>query len=245
MIDSVCEWKLATVLVLGTLLLGLANSPAATDLEAARVKEIAAELPLKPAGFGRPVTDRAAWAQLARNPAFASVVSEAGERSHKPVPALTDELYQDYSKTGNRTGCERVLGERSKRVVSFTVAECLENRGRFVRPLTETITAICAEKTRTYPAHDRRLDNFEGRATEIDLRASAVAWELAMADYLLGDRLPPETRRGIRENVQRRVLQPFRDMLQGRGGDADDNAGYPSGSVVRKVFGYDDETGFA
>ena len=114
--------------------------------------------------------------------------------SRKPVPALPDALYLDFSKTGNRTRCERVLRERSNRIVTFTLAECLENRGRFVGPLTETIEAICAEKAWTYPAHDRKLDNFYGRTVEMDLRATALAWELATADYLLGDKLSPATR---------------------------------------------------
>ena len=218
MINSVSVLKPATLLACGALFLGLATGPvpAATEIETARVKEIAAELSPKSAGFGRPITDRAAWAKLAQTPAFASVVPQAQKLSRKPVPALPDDLYLDFSKTGNRTRCERVLKERSSRLVTFTLAECLENRGRFMRPLTETIAAICAEKTWTYPAHDRKLDNFYGRTMEIDLRASAVAWELATADYLLGDKLSPATRRLIRDNVQRRVLQPFRDMVQGQ-----------------------------
>jgi hypothetical protein len=218
MIDSVCELKPAALLAVGALFFSLAAAPApaATEIDAARVKEIAADLPPKPAGFGRPITDRAAWAKLAQNPAFASVVPQAQKLSRKPVPTLPDDLYLDFSKTGNRTRCERVLKERSNGIVNFTLAECLENRGRFVRPLTETIEAICAEKAWTYPAHDRKLDNFYGRTVEMDLRASGLAWELATADYLLGDKLSPATRRLIRDNVQRRVLQPFRDMVQGR-----------------------------
>ena len=210
--------KLKPALLLGfvALFFGLATSPTGTDLETARVKEIAAELSPKPAWFGRPITDRAAWAKLAQSPAFTSVVPQAQKLSRTPAPPLPDDLYLDFSKTGNRTRCERVLKDRSNRIVNFTLAECLEDRGHFVRPLTETITAICAEKSWTYPAHDRKLDNFYGRTVEMDLRVSALAWELATADYLLGDKLSPETRGLFRDNVQRRVLQPFRDMVQGR-----------------------------
>ena len=134
MINSVCVSKPATLLACGALFLGLAagTAPAATEIEAARVKAIAAELLPKPAGFGQPITERAAWAKLAQTPAFASVVPQAEKLSRKPVPALPDNLYLDFSKTGNRTRCERVLKDRSSRLVTFTLAECLENRGRFV-----------------------------------------------------------------------------------------------------------------
>ncbi|MGA2656463.1 MAG: DUF4038 domain-containing protein [Verrucomicrobiota bacterium] len=66
---------------------------------------------------------------------------------------------------------------------------------------------------------DGELDNFYGRTVEMDLRATLLAWELAAADYLLGERLAPETRRRLRANVERRVLQPFRDMVEGRRGE--------------------------
>src|ERR1035437_3825101 len=186
----------AARLALAALILGLgtAPAPAAMGIETARVKEIAALLPAKPPGLGGPVTDRAAWEKLGQAPAFASVVPQARKLARKPVPALPDELYLDFSKTGNRARCERVLKERQNRLVSFTLAEGMENQGRFLRPLTETIEALCAEKTWTYPAHDRKLDNFYGRTIEMDLRATAVAWELATADYLLGDKLLPATR---------------------------------------------------
>ena len=196
--------------------LATAPAPAATEIDAARVKEIAGFLPAKPAGFGRPITDRAAWERIARESAFASVVSEARDLSMKPVPALPDELYLDFSKTGNRKRCEAVLHARQGRIVQFTLAECLENRGRFWGALTNSLAALCAEKTWVYPAHDRALDNFYGRKVEMDLRATAVAWDLATADYLLGDQLPPVTRQLIRDHIRRRVLQPFRDMVESR-----------------------------
>ena len=55
-------------------------------------------------------------------------------------------LYLDYSRTGNRDRCQKVLSERADRVATFTLAECLENRGRFVGPLTETLEALCKER---------------------------------------------------------------------------------------------------
>jgi hypothetical protein len=132
------------------------------------------------------------------------------------MPDLPNDLYLDYSKTGNRDRCQKVLGAREDRLTTFTLAECLENRGRFLGPLTETIQGLCQERTWVLPAHDGKLNNFYGRTVEMDLRATALGWELATADYLLGDKLSPATRRLIRDNVGRRVLEPFRDMVEGR-----------------------------
>jgi len=180
------------------------------------LEQIAAHLAPQPAAFGRPISDRQAWDNLARKPAFAAVVPSARELAREPVPELPDSLYLDYSKTGNRDRCQKVMFARSARLVTLTLAECLENQGHFVAPLADTIKTICLERTWVYPAHDGRLDNFYGRTVEMDLRATALGWELATADYLLGDKLPAETRQLLRENVERRVLQPFRDMVSGR-----------------------------
>jgi len=167
-------------------------------------------------GVGQPLTNRAAWDKLVKAPAFASVLANAQALAGEPVPALPDELYLDYSKTGNRDSCQRVMSARGNRLVTFTLAEALDNKGRFIQPLTETIEALCQERSWELPAHDGRLNTFYGRTVEMDLRATALGWELATVDYVLGDKLAPTTRRLIRQNVRRRVLQPFRDMVEGR-----------------------------
>jgi hypothetical protein len=125
-------------------------------------------------------------------------------------------LFLEYSQTGNRTHWQAVAGRRRDRVALFAGAEALENRGRFLPALEETIAALCAEKTWVYPAHDGDLKNFHGQETVPELGATGLAAELAEADFVLGDKLSPATRKLIRDNVGRRVLEPFRAMIEGR-----------------------------
>ena len=204
-------------LLLGGVLIARASTvPEAATISTERVAQITAWLPAHPVGLGRPISDREAWQNLAKIPAFAAAVEKAGAMAQKPVPPLPPDLYLDYSRTGNRERCQNVQGARSSRVFFFTLAEALQNKGQFIQPLADTIEALCDEPTWVYPAHDGKLDNFYGRTVEADLRATAVAWELACADYILGSKLPATTRKRLRDNVERRVLQPFRDMVEGR-----------------------------
>lgn len=199
------------------LMLGLtANCRADAIVDSNRVAEVAATLPERPLGLGRPATDRAAWKRLARDPRFSQQIAQAEKLARTADPELSDDLYLDYSRTGNRDHGQKVMFELDQRVDVFTLAECLENKGRFIGPLTNTIAALCAERTWVFPAHDGKLNNFYGRSVNMDLRATALGWELATVDYLLGNSLPPVTRQLIRDNVRRRVLQPFRDMVEGR-----------------------------
>jgi hypothetical protein len=204
--------------LLGVLLVAALSQAVRAEMEipSARVQEVARWLPAQPAGPGWPITDRAAWEKLAKTKAFAGVIAEAQRLAQKPVPALPDDLYLDYSRTGNRDRGQKVMFERADRVATLTLAECLENRGRFIPPLTNTLQAVCEERSWEYPAHDGSLDVFYGRTVEMDLRATSVARELALVDFLLGEKLPPGTRQLLRENVEKRVLRPFRDMVEGR-----------------------------
>jgi hypothetical protein len=187
-----------------------------TEIDANRVGEISALLSAKPAGFGRPITARSAWNELAKKDSFSRIIREAERLLKSPVPEQPDELFLEFSRTGNRTHWQRVSGRRRARVKTFALAECLENEGRFVPGFEEIVRALCSERTWVMPAHDGGLTNFNGEDIDIDLGSSALAWSLASADYLLADKLNPETRRLIRGNLERRIFQPFRDMVSGR-----------------------------
>lgn len=175
----------------------------------ALVKRFAEMLPKMPQGVGRPIRDRETWETVAKHPAFTKLVASAERLMATPMPDLPNDLYLDFSRTGNRTRCQKVLGQRHSRFAALTLAECLENRGRFLPAIEESIRAVAAEKSWTLPAHDRRLDNFYGRQIDIDLASSTLSWNLATADYWLGDKLSKETRDLIRREVERRTFVPY------------------------------------
>jgi len=180
------------------------------------MEKVADMLPEKPVGVGRPISDRAAWETLAELDSFKRTVREAEKLGREPIPEQPDDLYLDFSKTGNRTRWENVAGKRRGRLRVIVLAECLDNKGRFIKPLEEIIEVLCKERTWVMPAHDRSLANFHGKTIDIDLASSAVGWELATIDYLLGNKLSAKTRKLIRENVRRRLLDPFLAMIKGK-----------------------------
>ena len=171
-------------------------------------KEIAAMLPAGPRGFGRPVTDRAAWEKLARHSQYRKVVAKAQNVLDTPMPATTDALYLDFSKTGNRTRWQAVAGKRRGRLAPLVLAECVENKGRFLPEIAKAIAAYCAEETWVMPAHDRGLGNFNGKVITVDLGSSRLGFEIAQARYLLGERLGEPTRKLIDANLRRRIFEP-------------------------------------
>ncbi len=206
-----CRFPTACLLLLA---LPSAIAIAANVPDPARVDEITKMLPEKPRGVGPKITDRKAWEQAAKLPEFREVIRRAENLLKEPIPELTDELFLDFSKTGNRTRCQRVLSQRHGRMPVFVLAECVENKGRFLPAIEESIAAVCSEKTWVLPAHDRSLRNFRGEANGIDLRVAGESWNMATAYYWLGEKLSPKTRKLVRDELERRTFTPFENALK-------------------------------
>ena len=213
-----CLLTLTALLFVSGIVMSLQSTALAAveEIDENRIREITPLLPEKPAGFGLPIGERSAWDDLAEKDSFKRIISEAEKLLEQAIDEQPDELYLDFSRTGNRTRWQRVSGRRRSRVRTFVLAECLENKGRFVPAFEEIARVLCSERTWVMPAHDRDLTNFHGKSVDIDLGSSALAWSLGTADYLLADRLSPETRRLIHENLERRIFQPYRDMVSGK-----------------------------
>ena len=199
------------VIILSSLALGAAEAPAAD-----RIREIAAWLPAQPAGVGQPITNRAAWDDLAvRRPELKALIRWSAKLAAQPFPEQPDSLFLEFTKNGNRTHWERAASARRNQVPNLTLAECLENKGRFLAPLERAIAALCAERTWALSASDPKLENFRGQTIDIELGASTLGVELATAGYLLGDRLSPATQKLIRDNLERRIFAPYRAAATG------------------------------
>ncbi len=167
-------------------------------------------------GIGAPISDRRVWDDLAARADFKDIPARAASEAAQPLPEATDELYLDFSKTGTRRRYESVLFARRQRHSLLVLAECLENRGRFLPEIERTLRAFCAERTWVLPAHDRNLANFQGEIVEIDLASSATGFELALTLNWLGDKLSPEVRNLVMANLERRVFQPFEGAVRKR-----------------------------
>lgn len=207
-----------------TCILGVAAlAAAATSASAADVftptdanlTRVAAMLPSKPGCLGPTSSDRQAWQRAAKRAGMKAAITKAEALLTQPLPDMTDDLYLDYSRTGNRRRGEAVFFERRTRVHALALAESLEGKGRFLHALEDVIRSICAEKSWVMPAHDGSLATFNGRLMTVDLGASMFAWDLAMADYLLAVKLSPEVHALVLKELERRIFAPFRLMCAG------------------------------
>ena len=175
-------------------------------------------VPAQPAGFGRPIADRAFWSSAMTREAASNVVAEAQALLRNDFPAWSDELYQEFSRNGTRPPAEKMLRARSAWLYPLVVAECIENQGRFLPTINSVLREYANEPTWVLPAHDWGLENFHGQKCTIDLRSSEFGADLAQAIYLLGDKLDPDVRKQIVSAIEARLFTPFRkNLIMGSG----------------------------
>lgn len=173
-----------------------------------RTDEIAQWLPEEPKADGARIGDRAAWGRLAAMPEAKEAVAQAGEILSQPIPKVTDERYLDYSTNGNRRDYETQFFARETNLGRLLLAECLENKGRFLSKIVEYVESMCSERSWTGPAHDPNLTCFNGKP-HVDLFAAQRAFLLAQTCDLLREVLPSDVKKRILEECDRRVFQPY------------------------------------
>ncbi len=194
----------------------LKADPLEGGVDPARIKEIAATLTDAPFAFGPKIADRKAWDELAKKPIYANVIPNAEKKVKEPMPAMTFDIYNLYKKTGQRTKeYGDVRGNRHARIMIYTFAECVENKGRFIKPLEDAIAEICTEPTWIFNFHDSPDQlNWNGKKTFIDLGSILPAHDMAQAIYQLGDKLSPATRKLIVDNCTKRIFEPYHQAIE-------------------------------
>jgi hypothetical protein len=207
-------------LLIPLLLAALPPATAAIRPTAARVTEIAALLPASPAPVGRPAADRAAWTELAARLPLRELITEADRLVNTAPPAVTDDLYLTYSRTGVRTTYEAVYNSRRDRLTTFAWAEALDGRGRYLAAVQREVDAILDEKAWTLPAHDANLVNFNGRVVEVDLGAAMRGWSLATVAGWFGEGLGAARLTRLQAELRRRIVDPYLNAIRNgpRGG---------------------------
>jgi hypothetical protein len=180
----------------------------------ARIKQLAESLPAGPYCATPLIEHREFWGKVGQSPLFEGLAETASAEAEGQVQPLPDDLYLEYSRNGNRSNYQNAYFKKLKSLRTLVVAECVENRGRFIVPIRRLIDSYAQDKTWVIPAHDKNLENFKGVQITIDLFASEVACDLAATDYLLGDRLGQGTRKQIRAEIKRRIFDPYKSAVR-------------------------------
>jgi hypothetical protein len=171
-----------------------------------RIKEIAAMLPDEPGTLVPPAKNRAFWESAAELPGAEEFVASARDMALQPTPVLTPELYAEFARSGERISFEQPYKDRSERLGTFVLAECLTNDGSFLEVIERELVAILSEEKWLLPAHQI--------SDPIDLGAATRAWTVALTAQLLHGKLNPELESRIGTELNRRIFAPYLAVVE-------------------------------
>ncbi|MCL5128529.1 hypothetical protein [Algibacter sp. L4_22] len=157
------------------------------------------------------ISDRVYWDKVAATKSAQDYLEKANaELDKEPEVPISDEIYKRANKEGNRGIYKPRYYRTMDRLERFILAECLENKGRFLPQINTYIQAIMDMKSWMHPNHDDNNNSvLEGKRVSIDLGARKFGGVLALAESLLDQTISEELRTEIKKQLQWRITDTY------------------------------------
>ncbi len=145
---------------------------------------------------------------------ISDIHNEAEELLGEEMPKLSEDKFSLFETTGDRLKYENDYFGRRKflTVTGCAVLTLLHDKrpvpGQYINKLEDVIASVCSEECWALPAHVNRNADPDWRVT-VDLFAAETAQALAELYSGLEGVLKEELRVRMKEEVSRRVLEPF------------------------------------
>ncbi len=163
------------------------------------------------------ISDRAFWEHLPKD-IKSQLSGDADALLHQPVPAIPATLYMDFYRTGTRTHFEDAYFLRRNRLNLLILAECIQNKGRYLDDIIDYIWAICEESVWHLPPHNSYV-RYGGimilpdtSQPILDLFSCETGALLATAFYMMQpafDGISPFISKRIATELNNRIITPY------------------------------------
>ncbi len=146
------------------------------------------------------------------------LIREGEESAAKPIPQLLLSDYTEFSENGNRVHFESRYFEKRIMLSSLVLAECAENKGRFLKSLLDVMYTILEETSWCLPAHNSYIRDTpalpvpDSTRPVVDLFAAETAALLAFSEKLLRKKLAeisPLNTKNLRSEIRNRIIKPY------------------------------------
>lgn len=163
------------------------------------------------------ISDRETWEQLPEE-VKNQVVRMGEEHLNFDWGQILASDYMEFSKNGNRSRFEEKQFRRRRALDALVLAECVENKGRFLKDIIDGIYCILEESTWCLPAHNSYIRDTTPLSLAdytrpvLDLFAGETGAVLALTEYLLRPVLlevSPLISRDINQRLSERVFAPY------------------------------------
>ena len=101
-----------------------------------------------------------------------------------------------------------MINARYHNLFRLTLAECMENKRRYIPAIEKALVALCNQNSWSIPAHDRNLNNYHGTDYYVDLVVDTAGNGIAQCVALLDDRLSPVVKARVQCAFRENVIRP-------------------------------------
>ncbi|MBQ7793952.1 MAG: heparinase II/III family protein [Clostridia bacterium] len=160
---------------------------------------------------GVPVSDRDFWDKTSGGVEKSDIIARAEQYIAEPFPEITEEIYFEHKHKTKNPQSDKILFTSMRRLEQTVLAECVENKGRFLDYITDGIESILRRKSWVRAGHDSAFDycDYNGQHGLVDLYSSSMAWRLAVCDACLGDKLSADLRARLAAKVREKVIDVY------------------------------------
>ena len=141
-----------------------------------------------------------------------AIVERAGQMLDEPLlPALATD-YLSFIRTGSREHWTRAFRQRTNRLDTFVMAECIEGKGRFLDVILDSGWVLCECSAWCPPWHSPGYTLPDPAYFKLDLTVAHLALRLAQSVYLIGramDQYQLHWKARILYELDTRVWRPY------------------------------------
>lgn len=163
------------------------------------------------------ISDRVHWDSLSDG-VKKHLIAEGEEALKEPWTQLLISDFLEFSRSGNRVRFEDKYFPRRRKLNKLIMAECVENKGRFLPDILDGLYLILEETTWCLPPHTSYERDGKQEALPdvtrqiIDLFQAESGAEAAFAEYLLRPRfleISPHISIYVNERLRERIFEPY------------------------------------
>ena len=157
-------------------------------------------------------TTKEEWQSRVPESNLKKIVEDASKLLNYKFEPISATISLDFVRSGDRLRHSNISFRKREVLTQLVLAESIENKGRFTEAILNGIWSICEESYWGVPAHIGGTGLPDVENPVVDLFTAETAGVMAIADYLVGDKLDAINklvRKRMYHETDRRLFTPM------------------------------------
>lgn len=153
------------------------------------------------------------FSRVLTHPFYAQSVNRIKEKAEEQLATepkfVSFAAMNEYYKNGTRDPYSKIYGDYTSRLSRYFFMYMATEDEKYIMPLADVIWAICNLESWSNVAHVAEDLPIERRRILLDLSSTALAEQLAMVVYYMGEKLPALVLRRLKAQLRERCIESY------------------------------------